>query len=90
MPSMTAHIREGNVRDHELMDRIDSMRVGGDTRTPYLRQLLWMGLGANDAIEDAEIDFDHIEDESERSKAREQFVREAVRAYVESEQLATP
>ena len=77
MPSMTAHIREGVPRDHELMERIDGRRTGGEDRTPILRELLWLGVVADDTLSEADIDFDGPED-------REEFLRQAVRAYIES------
>lgn len=77
MPSMTAHIREGVPRDHELMERIDGRRTGGDNRTPILRELLWLGVVADDTLSEADIDFDGPED-------REEFVAQAISAYIDS------
>lgn len=84
MPSMTTHIREGEMRDHELMDRVDSRRVIGDNRAPHLRNLIGMGLAATRALEDAGISVDTTSDSESFPNAREELIETAVRQYVES------
>ena len=81
MPSMTAHMREGNARDHELMNAVESRREGGDDRAPILRDMIGAGLAAHEVLEEFDIEFEG-DTEEEIAEAREELIREALRAYL--------
>ena len=77
MDALTANIRDGEPRDEELKDRIDSRRTIGDSRSPILRRLLWDGVTVDDVLREYGLEFDDAED-------REAFIEQAVREYAES------
>lgn len=76
MPTLGINFREGNTRDHALLDRIDEPLEFGDARSGRVRDLIELGLAAEDAVTESGVTFDSRE-------RREEFVREAVRAYAD-------
>ena len=81
MPTMTANIREGSPRDHRLLEAVDARREVGDSRSPILRDMIGAGLAAHEVLEEFDIEFEG-DSEEEIAEAREELIREALRAYL--------
>ena len=79
MDALTANIRDGEPRDEELKDRIDSRRTIGDSRSPILRKLLWDGVYVDDVLREYNIEFGGPEE-------REAFIQRAIRSEVKRSQ----
>lgn len=88
MPTYGLNFRE-NRRDHSLMKRIDEPLGEYEPKAPRLRSLIGMGLAAEDVLDEYGVEFGDGSEEAV-AEAREEFIREAVRFYIEQSEADTP
>ena len=72
---------DSEARHRELVERIEEPLEFGDRRSPRIRNLIGMGLAAEDVFEEFDIEFEG-DSEAEIAEAREELIREALRAYL--------
>ena len=74
---------DSEARHRELVERIEEPLEYGDRRSPRIRNLIGMGLAAEDVFDDLRFEFDG-ESEAEIAEAREEYLREALRVGIKA------